>query len=111
MTDSDIDLIRAAGKAAGLKLQLALGFTEHDRGLFTSEGKEWNPLTDDGDAFRLAVALGIGLGIDMQDEIVTAYAPNPNPRHFSEDAHDADKYAATRRAIVRAAAAIGAKGE
>ncbi len=67
----------------------------------------WNPLTDDGDALRLAVKLGVGLGIDMQNEFVTAYEPNPRAGFHEEDAHEADIYAATRRAIVRAAAALG----
>jgi hypothetical protein len=43
----------------------------------------WNPLTDDGDALRLAVKLGV------------------NVQFFT------DQYAATRRAIVLAAAEIG----
>ncbi len=48
----------------------------------------WNPLTDDGDALRLAVKLRI--------EVEAGWMV------FSED-----PYAATRRAIVRAAAEIG----
>lgn len=53
----------------------------------------WNPLTDDGDALRLAVKC---LGVYML-------------KYSSEDWEycKQDGYAATRRAIVRAAAAIG----
>lgn len=55
----------------------------------------WNPLTDDGDALRLAVKLGI---TDLALEVGKLVA---------EEGFPDDKYAATRRAIVRAAAQIG----
>lgn len=104
MTDADIDLIRAAGKAAGLTLQLALGFTEGDRGLFTADGKEWNPLTNDGDAFRLAVALR--LEVDIHHTGIAVRTANGVKILIDAD-EQPDPYAATRRAIVRAAAAMG----
>lgn len=109
---TDRELLEAAAKAAGYKVRWCRNGVEGEECecyVFIDTGDRWEPLDDDGDALRLAVRLGIGLGIDMQDEIVSAYAPNPNPAHFSEDAHDADPYAATRRAIVRAAAEIGGK--
>lgn len=56
----------------------------------------WNPLTNDGDALRLAVKLGL---YDL-DELMVANAHDP-----AVDVQ-ADPYAATRRAIVRAAAHI-----
>ena len=62
----------------------------------------WSPLTDDGDAFRLAVDLGIGVATGGN----YANAFHFNSGHKVEDYLD-DKHAATRRAIVRAAAAIG----
>jgi hypothetical protein len=55
--------------------------------------REWNPLTDDGDAFRLAVKL---------DLLVDGLAGNYDE---TQEEYDADPYAANRRAIVRAAAA------
>ena len=60
----------------------------------------WNPLTDDGDALRLAVKLGF---------INPGQWPNPSLVAAEEWAETGsiDWYAATRRAIVRAAAAIG----
>ena len=58
---------------------------------------DWNPLTDDGDALRLAVKL---------DLIVTIGAARDCDGRLSLDNSD-DPYAATRRAIVRAAAEIG----
>ena len=62
----------------------------------------WNPLTDDGDALRLAVKLGIT--IDMHLERVRAYA-DELPK-TAEEFFGTDPYAATRRAITRAAAAL-----
>jgi hypothetical protein len=73
-----------------------------------SRMSHWNPLTDDGDAFRLAVKLRLDIEFDAE----SAY-----PHHvlveqydlglgFREDLLD-DPLAATRRAIVRAANEIG----
>jgi hypothetical protein len=63
---------------------------------------EWNPLADDGDAFRLAVKLRMQIDIDPGDTAVLG----ENLEYASEQ-HGVDPYAATRRAIVRAAASIG----
>jgi hypothetical protein len=52
----------------------------------------WNPLTDDGDALRLAVKLNLHRAIAEAHRLVS---------------NDVDFYAATRRAIVLAAAEIG----
>lgn len=65
----------------------------------------WNPLRRDGDALRLAVRLGIHVTNSDTDAwashlAVTATTPLA-----------ADPYAATRRAIVRAAAAMADGGE
>lgn len=59
----------------------------------------WNPLADDGDALRLAVKLGITV------ECGGAWASKYGPM-YGEDILPCP-YAATRRAIVRAAAEIG----
>jgi hypothetical protein len=105
------ELLEKAAKAAGMKLTdngvRDVGEWEYIFGGDTSWGlfrnnangtqRKWNPLTDDGDAFRLAVKLGI---LNLDDALV-------NSDH-SIDFQD-DPYAATRLAIVRAAAAIGAK--
>jgi len=59
----------------------------------------WNPLTDDGDALRLAVKLRLMVSIEDEhtgveyDDVI--------------EEHNGDLYAATRRAIVRVAAEIG----
>ena len=73
--------------------------------------EHWNPLTDDGDALRLAVKMGMrdewGCTLYLADAedttVVFTVSSSISPR---EDA-DVDPYAATRRAIVRAAAELG----
>jgi hypothetical protein len=79
----------------------------------------WDPLTDDGDALRLAVKLRISL-IHEQEymggpvlETLEATSPRislDGSRHVSTECLNdlnGDEFAATRRAIVRAAAEIG----
>ena len=110
MTDRDIDLIQAAAKAAGIRLQLALGFTEGDRGLFTEDGKPYDPLTSDADAFRLAVALRMNIDCAKNGDVFVGYGTcKLRELHRQAEVSEigvADTYAATRRAIVRAAAAL-----
>ena len=60
----------------------------------------WNPLTDDGDAFRLAVKLRISVYQAPSGMIMAISADGKS--NFKEE-HPACPYAATRRAIVRAA--------
>ena len=64
----------------------------------------WNPLDDDYDALRLAVKLRICFGPNFDED--TAVAFGREGRNICEP-YGTDPYAATRRAIVRAAAAIG----
>ncbi len=66
----------------------------------------WNPLTDDGDALRLAVTLNMSADF-FDDEIAVGYTPNCNESQQVVEFTGDDPYAATRRAIVRAAAEIG----
>jgi hypothetical protein len=64
----------------------------------------WNPLTDDGDALRLAVKLGIV--VDTSDGVHVQYIVKGVAYPLVEYEFS-DIYAETRRAIVRAAAEIG----
>ena len=70
------------------------------------EELDWNPLIDDGDALRLAVRLGL-----LVDTIRRGYKEGNVCAVHSTGAFyepkQPDPYAATRRAIVRAAAEIG----
>ncbi len=93
-TKTDRELLELAAKAAGLEIA-------------------WNPLTDDSDAFRLAVKLKIDIhheynGTDSGG-IVEAFTPEAEDGSclcMTEET-EGDQFAATRRAIVRAAARIG----
>ena len=67
------------------------------------EELRWNPLTDDGDALRLAVKLRLEFEWWKNGIAVSRDDLPPGAIQHVED----DQYAATRRAIVRAAAAIG----
>lgn len=89
---TDREYLELAAKAAGIPLKP--DFKERFD-YYMADRLMWNPLTDDGDALRLAVRCGI---LNLDDALF-------NGDH-SIDFRD-DPYAATRRAIVRAAAEIG----
>ena len=101
----DKELLEQATDAAGIDFKV----TQEKR----QDGSvyyDWNPLTNDGDALRLAVRLGIDSVIFI-DAVGNGYTEcyagfNGTFREF----HNDDPYAATRRAIVRAAAEIGRNG-
>ena len=86
---TDRELLEAAAKAEGhaYPWMLPAGFGE----------RPWNPLTDDGDALRLAVRRGLFFKPDFFHFLSLE-------RFVGQDRDDCH---ATRRAIVRAAAAIG----
>lgn len=96
---NDRELLERAAKAAGIELKW------HDDGTAFANNRApgywgvWNPLTDNGDALRLAVKLGLlhTYHMDCVAAMVDFDATDPDPY----------PYAATRRAIVRAAAALG----
>jgi len=101
----DRELLKLAAKAAGIELWPDDVFTN---GL-TQKVREngvlcWNPIVSDGDALRLAVKLGIK--VEFFHSSNTAFA-GPLDMACAEEDVDGDSCAATRRAIVRAAAAIG----
>ena len=64
----------------------------------------WEPLLDDGDALRLAVALRI----ETEFFGCTVYAgPRKTAKYAVDTEFDRDMFSAARIAIVRAASAIG----
>jgi hypothetical protein len=86
--NTDRDLLEMAAKAAGLRVICHASYPQG--GVYVDDMEDdWNPLTDDGDALRLAVKLDL-----------TYY-------DVKEEEWHQDRYAATRLAIVRAAAEIG----
>jgi hypothetical protein len=101
---TDRELLEAAAKAAGMEPFTAWGQT-FVNGNGAPGGLRWNPLDDDGDALRLAVTLGIGTRHHVKWSQV--FSPQTGVDDFN---HDGDPYAATRRAIVRAAAAMAGQG-
>lgn len=101
---TDRELLELAAKAAGIDLSEAQ-WSEDGFYWMPLGSKFWNPLTDDGDAFRLMVQLGIGVAM-FDKEFPTA------KRAFISDigsfpTMDPDPYKATRWSIVKAAAALG----
>lgn len=106
---TDQELIVLAAKAAGFELVNKVNpWLEGSRAVWiTYKGYEivWNPFVDDGDAFRLAVKLGMAVSVclGMPSGDFTAILGSG----FDSEKHKTDPYAATRRAIVRAAAEIG----
>mgnify|MGYP003660159271 CR=1 FL=1 len=109
---TDQELLELAAKAADLNIKAqSINADDHWIGLIvgekhTREKKFWNPLTDDGDAFRLAVNLKLSLYINHAVR-VDYHIPNSFPTTPLYEPLEPDVYAATRRAIVRAAAEIG----
>ena len=97
---TDRELLEAAAKAAGIAIDSIDAAHEPDGWVC------WNSLTDDGDALRLVGKLG------MQVEVCGKYAKArvwiENGWSTEEHTGGDDVYAATRRAITRAAAADGA---
>lgn len=108
---TDRDLLELAAKAAGIELVWS---SETDMPARRRDTMDyWRPLKDDGDALRLAVKLHIGIRANSPDDwqrhdetIVLWDDYEGVPRRMGVE-HDGNPRLATRRAIVRAAAAIG----
>ncbi len=110
---TDRELLEAAAKAAGIAVKdicTTGGRDEVCYGLSLVNLSDidgyvfWNPLTDDGDALRLAVKLGMA----VYTNTCHAYARLADDTEISKSEEPSgDRAEATRRAIVRAAAAIG----
>lgn len=126
---TDRELLEKAARAAGIKvvrsrlddpMNLDFLIEKSQRNRDQASGP-WNPLTDDGDALRLAVKLGIQIRQYPIYETprFAAYAceskwDSEAQMKIGPEAlvqYDGDHYAATRRAIVRAAAQMAKDGE
>ena len=121
---TDRELLENAANAAGLNVDIHENWTPGELPYFhlvDERGRLWNPITDDGDALRLAVKLGLH---------ITQYPIYEEPKHSAIakksarllddtcvdmcvgiEVYGSDPYAATRRAITRAAAEIGRQKE
>lgn len=98
---TDRELLELAAKAINLKYHAYVDHPYVGVGINIGdcESKLWNPLTDDGDALRMACRLHINVFI-YHDETSTATLGVVAKNWGSVEAN-------TRRAIVRAAAEIG----
>lgn len=116
---TDRELLELAAKAAGYEIEWCArwpgGGCYMKRKIpepvdpILSKELRWDPLTDDGDALRLALKLGIQIGDPHQySDLALACTNGRLPwAEYWEPIKDGDYCAATRRAIVRAAAEIG----
>lgn len=100
---SDSELLELAAKAVG-------GIYDPLTNCITSDGgiefEQWEPLEDDGDAFRLMVALN--LEVERCKDGTRIYVGEYNCAPYMEETSDTqDILGAARRAIVQAAADIG----
>lgn len=102
---NDRELLELAAKAAKIETtwdQLRGSKTGVVR---LSTGRIWNPLNDDGDALRLAVTLRLHLRYFDDEREPKRVIVDNHPGNV--EIYTDDPFAATRRAIVRAAAEIG----
>ncbi|MFO6103420.1 hypothetical protein AB4J85_17060 [Pseudomonas aeruginosa] len=115
---NDRELLELAARAAGIKARWfrvnqwrQVGGHKMQTGqedvFGTHHSKPWNPLTDDGDALRLAVKLRLDITFYNGFQEVAAETSNGDGMNPSQEVFTEDPYAATRRAITRAAAEIG----
>lgn len=117
---ADFELVRLAAKAAGIRGTQFIGLPSlmvdwndkrpASKGLIANgmdDGWCWCPLDDDGDALRLVVKLKLHIG--MESCTVQAWGKDDFGNFQSEVLAHRGGEAATRRAIVRAAAYIGKK--
>lgn len=104
---SDKELLELAANAARVKTGKHRAIKD---GLLMENDLYWNPLRDDGDALRLAVKLRIAVDyyerLHKTECVCAAWIYGATGGAEHEDL-GGDPYAATRRAIVRAAAEIG----
>ena len=120
---TDREMLELAARAAGLKefTEINGRFAVRTRFTGMQDWSPWNPLTDDGDALRLAVKLGLHvMQYPIYDEPKHSAIAKKSARLLDDtcvdmcvgiEVYGSDPYAATRRAITRAAAEIGRQME
>lgn len=104
---NDRELMELAAKAAGYCITPHPNKDAPTYWLKHNDGTDpWNPLTDDGDALRLAVKLGLPIPGDPRNFRGAYMIPVTKGRIGSIPSFE-DQCAAVRRTIVCAAAEIG----
>lgn len=107
------ELLELAAKAAGIEAVYVNTcwdqcFKVKYETKHTTGWKVWDPLNDDAAAFRLAVKLNLDINpYPKTGEVAVINWGGKEVRHKTFERIGNDPYAATRRAIVRAAAEIG----
>lgn len=111
---TDRELIEAAARAAGKTLVWDAYIGDGETGGYydSATSVEWNPLTDSTDALELAVKVGMLIDARYTDPAAQRFNDVtywPTPSHGERiSVGEGEPLAAIRRAITRAAAAIGA---
>jgi len=104
----DRELLELAAKAAGIEVRPHPNRALSKTMLFIGSNGNWNPLTDDGDALRLAVELGLSARrFGNLIEVCGAKAVGAHGLILDEPIGDDGVLAAYRRGFTRAAAEIG----
>ena len=113
---NDRELLELAAKAAGYKFLkyheehgMSGPWAEINKPAPESCTSRWNPIVNDGDALRLAALLNLEVGWDdkYEKECNVLASIDGGIIYDCSFPYNGDKYAATRRAIVLAAAEIG----
>lgn len=111
---NDKELLELAAKAAGLNVKMIeVDQDDNFSGLIigrkgSNEKAWWNPLRSDGDALRLAVMLNLTVCTGPCQTSATSISGALSGFFPKEDTIEQNAFSAVRRAIVRAAAQVGA---
>lgn len=103
---TDRELLELAAKAAGIEIHPD-NIDSPIESIITVEEWWWNPLTNDGDALRLAAKLWICIDTEGESICASIYRAHPKDCIHAHERDFDDLSAALRRAIVRAAAELG----
>jgi hypothetical protein len=104
---TDRELLELAAKAVGEP------YFEHapEGGLYLANGEHWQPLTDDGDAFRLLAAMpslwSLGLKFGSPSIVMDVGWGFKGIKVTKFNGQNTDRATVMRRAIVEAAAEMG----
>lgn len=101
------DLLVNAARVAEIQGKYYVAYDERyiNEGIDIGNGRLWNPLTRNEDAFSLMVNMYMDL--DVRDNEVTVNNPDTGVSYKQPVSHGEDREKATRLAIVNCAAIVG----